>query len=157
MATSSATAAREYKAAFLAAVQSVVDTDTVLVTFGHPGSQMENWPDAISLADVDAQQAPGPISTNRSRNEDLTLTVWISCWRKGGPEQEEVASDAAYELLEAIDHQVRVTDTTLGDTVWWCFLTAHKSAGVTPDALLDSGRTIEIEATFTARVRITGA
>jgi hypothetical protein len=157
MPTSSASAARAFKAAFLTAVQTVVDTDAVLVSYGHPGAQMENWDDAIALADVRAEQAPGPISTNRSRNEDLTLTVWISSWRKGGPESEKVASDAAYGLLEAIEHHIRVTDTTVGDTVMWCFLTDHESAGVTPDELLDSGRTIEIKATFTARVRITGA
>jgi len=118
---------------------------------------MENWNDAISLADVKSVQSPGPISTNRSRNEDLTLTVWISSWRLGGPEAEQTASDAAYALLEAIEHQVRFTDTNVSNTVMWCFLTAHDSAGVTPDELLDRGRTIEIEATFTARVRITGA
>ena len=157
MATSSFTNAPAFKAAFKTAIESVVDTSTVLVSYGHPGPGFDNWDDWVSVAALRAAQESGPLGTSRPRNEDIALTVWIGCYRAGGPEAEQEASDAAYAILQAIDHYTRQTDTTVGGTVWWCFLATHESNGVTPDELLEHGRTIEIEATFTARARITGA
>jgi len=159
MATSSFTAARAFRAGFLVGAQSVVDTDVVTVTSGAPGPEFGNVTDWVSLMDIRSEQSPGPLGTSRPRDEILTLTVWIGAFRPGGVDQEQVASDAAYALLEALDHYTRQTDTTVGGTVWWCNLTGFQSAGATAESLLDggTGRLIEIEATFTARVRITGA
>ena len=155
---SSATAAQAFKAALVAAMQTlVVDRDPqVLVSFGHPGQDMANWADLVAFTDTDSEQETATMGTNRSRNETLTQTVQISCYRPGGADQESVASAAAYGLLELLEHHVRVTDTTLGSLVLWCFLTSHRCTGETAPDLLMDGRTIDIEATLTARARVTG-
>lgn len=156
MAASSVSAASNFKKALLAAMRSLVDDGEVLVTFGHPGQDFQNWDDVVSFADTDVSQDVATMGTNRSREETLTQTVWVSCFRAGGVDQEVVASDRAYELLGLLEHHVRVTDTTLGGVVRECFLTAHRAEGATSPALLARGRTIEVEATFTAKVRVTG-
>lgn len=157
MSTSSATAAQAFKAALVTAITTAVNDSSVLVVFGQPSAgQISLFNDIVSVARVEAEQNPATYGTNRSREEILTATVVISCWRPGGPEVESVASDAAYALLEAAERYVRVTDTTVGGTVRHCFLVAHSSEGDTDPARLARGRTIEIEATFRAAVRITG-
>lgn len=155
--SSSATAAQAFKAAMVAAMQGLYAADpSVLITFGHPGPQVANFLDAVAFTDLSVEQSPATLSTNRSREEVLTLVVQVSCWRPGGPEMESVASDAAYGLLEALERQVRVTDPTLGGIVRHCFLESHTSEGATDPAALTAGRTIEVEARFVAHVRITG-
>lgn len=156
MATSSTTAAQRYKKAMVEAMQSLVDAGEVLVTFGHPGRDFMNWDDAVGFAGTSSTQDVATMGTNRSREEVLEQKVWISCFRKGGSDQEVVASDAAYALLGLLEHHVRAVDTTLGGVVRECFLTSHSADGETRADLLAAGRTIEIEATFTARVRVTG-
>jgi hypothetical protein len=156
MATSSVTAAQAFKAALADQMTALVAGQDVLVTFGHPGDELGNWDDVVSFADTGAEQVSGPMGTNRSREETLRQTVWVSIFRPGGADQERVASDRAYELLGLLEHHVRFTDTTLGGVVRQCFLTGHTSTGQTDPGELASGRLIEIEATFTAQVRVTG-
>lgn len=154
--TGTATVASQFKNNFYDAIVALMnagaDTEYVLVAFGQPGTFDPD--DIVSVGRVSEQQTEATISTNRTRNETLTLEVQISCYRGGGPEMERVASDRAYELLRMIENQVRVTDTTVGGTVWWCFLQQHDSAGATDPALIDQGRTIDITAIFEARARI---
>ncbi|HUX70577.1 MAG TPA: hypothetical protein VMV41_08725 [Cellulomonadaceae bacterium] len=156
MATSSVTAAQAYKAALVDAMTALVADQEVLVTFGHPGREVANWHDIVSFADTSSAQQVATMGTNRSREETLTQKVWISCERAGDQDQERVASDAAYALLGLLEHHVRVTDTTLGGVVRQCFLTSHTATGETDPKFLDYGRLIEIEAEFTALVRVTG-
>jgi hypothetical protein len=137
------------------AAAAQVDGDTI-VTFGHPGPQVVNFWNAVGMTRVEVTQDPATLSTNRSREETLRQTVIVSCWRPGGHEVEAVASDAAYTLLEGLERYCRVTDPTLGGVVRHCFLASHSSEGETDPAALVDGRTIEIEAVFEARVRITG-
>ncbi len=128
-------------------------TQDVMVTFGHPGT-FEPL-DLISFTKVTETQNPATISTNRTRNEVITQEVMISCMRPGGQEMEQICSDRAYTLLRMIEQQVRVTDTTVGGTVWWCFLASHSSNGETDITFLEQGRLIEITAVFEAHARIT--
>ncbi len=65
-------------------------------------------------------------------------------------------SDTAYAHLRTLEQYVRTTDPQLGGLALWCFLTSTESFGYTQAAQLAEGRLCEIEATFTARVRITG-
>lgn len=123
------------------------------VYYGHPGIKLPD--DIVSVMRVTAQQEPGPIGTNRARDLTLTADVTVSIYRAGGADQEAVAAAQAYALLTAVEEHCRVTDTTLGGAVWWCFCTSHESEGATNPDLLAKGRVIEITATFTARARIT--
>lgn len=152
-----ATVAATFKNNFFTSVQALMaagpDTAYVLTCFGQPGTLEPE--DIVSFGRLSVNQTSATISPNRTRDEMLTLDVDISCYRGGGPEMEQVASDRAYELLRMIEQQVRVTDTTVGGTVRWCFLTSHDSTGATDPAMLEQGRAIDITATFTALARIT--
>jgi len=129
----------------------------VLVSFGHPGAVVQHWDALVGFSDVTVEQDVATMSTNRSREETLRLTVWVSVHADGeGPDLEQTTSNRAYALLGVLEHHVRQTDTTLGGAVRQCFLTAHTSTGETDPDLLTAGRTIEIQATFTAQARITG-
>lgn len=149
--STTATNAEAFKVALVAAIQSVVDP-AVLVTYGHPGMAVEN--DMIGVGRVSSAQTVATMSTNRSREETLTVEVQISCYRPGGREVEAVAGAQAYSLLGLIERQVRMTDTTVGGTVRQCFLTSHDSDGETDPTIVAEGRCIEIVATFTAQARI---
>lgn len=153
---SSVTAAQSFKAAMVAAMQTLTAGTDVLVTFGSPGQQVLNFDDSVSFEDLASEQSPATMSTNRSREETLTLLVVVESFRAGGPEAEPIASGAAYSLLALLERQVRMTDTTVGGTVRDCFLTAHRSQGFTSPAEMAQGRTCVVEATFTAHVRVTG-
>ena len=156
---SSMTAAQAFKVAMVEAMRELtVEDDQVLVTFGYAGQDGLNYLDLVSFEDVTSEQDPATLGTSRGREEILTLQVVIECFRPGEADQEQVASDAAYELLGRLERHVRVTDTTVGGTVRQCFLTSHRSSGETDPAALAAlhGRLIAVEAVFTARVRITG-
>lgn len=155
--SNSATVAADLKGALYDATVNMMaadaDTADVLVTFGLPGT-LEPL-DLISFEDVQEEQSPATISTNRTRNEIIHLTVKISCARGGGQEMERICSDRAYQLLKKIETYVRVTDTTLGGLCWWCFLERHTSFGHTDLTEVEQGRVIEIVAVFQAEARIT--
>lgn len=155
--TSAYSLAPALKGAMVTTIKSLVDPAEVLVTFGHPGPAMANWDDVISVADVTADQNVATMATNRAREEVLQLTVWVSVHRPGdSPDLEQTCSDRAFALLGLIEHQTRYVDTTLGGVVRQCFLTHLNVNGFTDAALLAEGRTVEIEATFTANGRVTG-
>jgi hypothetical protein len=128
--------------------------DDVLVCWGHPGVQLPN--DVFSWGRVAEVEEPGPISSSR-RARDVTFQVYatISVYRPGGPDQEQVAEQRCYDLADAMSEYVRVTDTTLGGLVYWCFRTNYDSEGSTDATLLAKGRCIEATVEFTARARIT--
>lgn len=149
-----ATAAHAIKLALYRAAQNLFDLDVVNVSFGHPGERRDLL-DIVAFTELRTEQAPGPNGTNRARDEDVYVTVMISCFRAGEAEDDLVPSGAAYEILRTLETHVRVTDTTLDGTCMWCFCSSSNSGGVTDKTLLARGRLIQIEAEFRARVRIT--
>lgn len=145
-----------YKKALHTAARTAITDQEVLVAYGNPGPVQTLPDDIVSVGRVTGHFGPGPISaTNRAR--DVTLTAWVtaSCFRAGGWEQEEIAGDRAYELIGLLEEYVRVTDTTLGGLVYWCFCVDHDSEGYTSPEALAEGRTIEVVAQFEATARIT--
>ena len=151
--TSTFTAAPAFKDAFVGIVESLNAGTAVEVAFGHPG--MTQAEEIISIGDITSEQEPAAFGSRRPREETLTLTVYVNVFRGGGEESEKVCSDRAYALLGAIEEYVRVTDTTVGNTVRACFMTSHASVGSTDPQVLASGRMIDITAVFTAVTRIT--
>jgi hypothetical protein len=151
------TVAPDFKNAFFDMAEQLLgadpDTAAVLVVFGQPGTLEPD--DIIKIGRVEARQDPATLSTNRAREESLTLEVTISCYRGGGAEMERVASDRAYDLLRRLAEQVRKVDTTLGGVVRQCFLTSSESDGATDPNDIAQGRTIDVVATFTAAARVT--
>ena len=154
---STATAAHNLKAAFKAAVTTLLAADTTtLVAFGPAGQQEHNVINIVEFGDWETVQEPGPLSaTNRARDEVIALTVTVTSWRPGGVESEAIAALAASDLMEQIEYYARKTDTTIAGTARQCFATSMACEGTPVDALTN-GRTVTITATFTAVVRITG-
>jgi hypothetical protein len=152
---STATAADEFKEKFHTAVQDLMaedeDTQHVLVTYGAPGTFEPE--DLVSFTSTESVQDPKTIG-NRGREEVIIQEVQISCWRGGGQEMELVTAKRAYQLLRMIEFYCRKTDTTVGGTVMWCFLTSHECFGQTDPQFIEQGRVSEITARFTARSRI---
>lgn len=150
----SSTAAPDFKQAMVAAAHTLWDeTDPdVQIAFGHPGKTQAD--DIVAFGRLTSEQEPSAMAPTRPRTERLTLDVVFSVYRAGGPEMEQVASDRAYALLGQLEEHVRLTDTTLGGTVQFCFLTAHESTGSTDEQTLSRGRLIETTAVFTAQARI---
>ncbi len=153
-----ATVALEFKKAFYSAVKTLMaedyETEHVYVVFGQPATYQPD--DIISFGRITIGQDAATMSTNRSREETLTVEVTISCARGGDEDAEIACSERCYELLRMIERYVRMTDTTVGGTVRQCFLTSHESDGSTPEEFLEQGRVIDVTATFTASARITG-
>jgi hypothetical protein len=152
--TDTATAAVAVKEALVAAARAVTDPTTDLVVQGYPTTNLD-MTRIISFMGLEVQQAPATLSTNRSRDEDISAEGIVSVFMPGYDDDKAV-EDAAWGLLRSIERQVRKTDPTLGGVALWCFLTAAKSFGYTAADKLAQGRLCEIEFTFTARVRITG-
>lgn len=153
---STATAADEFKLKLFEKIRDLFAatpaTTEVVVTYGAPPNLDPD--DIVSFLGVTSEQSIATMGT-RSRDEDLTIEVAISCFRGGGAEMEQVCGARAYELLRMIEFQVRKTDTSVGGTVLWCFLVGHESSGQTDPQLIQEGRVIEITARFSARARIT--
>ncbi|MBX3435956.1 MAG: hypothetical protein KF861_00475 [Planctomycetaceae bacterium] len=150
------TRAGEFKNALFAAAKTMWATTEpeVQVAFGHPGKTQVD--DIVALGRVTSRQDPATLSTNRSREEVLTVEVMFSIYRGGtGNDVEQACSDRGYKLLDDLAEYVRVTDTTVGGTVRECFLTSVDSEGETDASVLAKGRLIETLATFTAVTRIT--
>lgn len=145
------TQALQFKQALFDIAVEILDPD-VQVCYGHPGQSMLN--DLVVFGEVGSEQVPGPHGGQRSRDETLTLTVVVSIFRPGGPEQELITATRGYDLLGQIENHVRKTDTTVGGTVRECFLTSHASDGSTDPQVLSAGRLTTIAAQFTAHTRI---
>lgn len=155
--STTATNADVFKANFFQSIKDLMlttpDTANVLVTYGFPDLYVPE--DIIEFGTVTGNQSPAAISNLRSRDETLTVEVFITCQRGGGQEMEQVCATRAYQLLRMVETFARVTDPTIGGAVRWCFLTQHQSQGHTDPAVIEQGRVIEISATFTAQARVT--
>lgn len=149
----SSTAVADFKnAAYARGLLLWPSNSGVQVTFGHPGVTQLN--DIVAFMDVSASQSPATFGTQRSREEELQLTVMYSVYRAGGVEMEKAAFDRAIELQEDFETYVRVTDTTLAGAVRYCFLTDIRIASATDEQTLAKGRLVEIEATYSAVARV---
>ncbi len=152
--TDVATAQHELKVALYEVAKTIFADDPVRVSFGYPGSGRDH-DDLIVFTELETGQVPGPLGTNRARDEDIDVTVEISSFRAGFAEDDLVPAAAVTDYLRRLEQYVRVTDTTLGGRCQRCFVTRTVSGGIADPAVLAQGRLILLEATFTARVRIT--
>ena len=156
-ATGTTSAALEFGDAFYAKVVELMAADEitgdgqVMVVWGQPASFPS---DIVSFGEVRVEQDPATMGSNRSREEILELDLVVSCQRGGGSDDTWVRG-RAYQLLKAIELQVRVTDTTVGNTVRECFLVRHSGRGSDSPAVLAKGRAFDVDATFRAKFRVT--
>lgn len=150
------TAIAPLKAAMYTAAQTVYASEpTVGVLYGLPSS--ENGPtDVVGIVAVRTTQEAATFGTNRSREEEIEIDVYVGVYRGGrGSELEQAAQERAVDLLGMLEQHIREDDPTLGGVVRECFLTKVELDGRTPTEVEHLGVLAELEATFTAKVRIT--
>lgn len=143
-----------FKAGMVSAALTVYDKTTTYVTSGEPSQDV--LAELVSIGTVTIAQTPATIGDNRGREETLTCEVMLSVFRGGDDDQQTTADTRVGDLLALLEQQVHYTDTTLGGVVRECFLTsATLDSG--PGAMGDNrrGRLAVINATFTAKARIT--
>lgn len=152
--TNTSTVAAAFKSAFYeVAVDMFQDDPQVLVSYGHPG--LESNDDIIAFLNLSTTQEIATLSaTGRTREETLTLDVYIRSFRAGEADNDREPTERVAELLGMLENYVRTTDTTLGGVVRQCFLTGSESEGLTDKTLLARGRQIDCVARFTAQARI---
>ncbi len=149
------TDAREFRKAIYdrCVILYAADTDPYTrVVRGLPA--FADAPDNVCVGVVTANQEPVTFGTQRSREETLTCQVDFYSFRAGGAEMEEVVEARAWEMLDELAQDVRVTDTTLGGVVRQCFLTDVASDAATDPDVLAKGRMHIVSATFTAENRV---
>lgn len=151
------TAAADLKAAMYAAAQTVFANEAEIgVLYGLPSS--ENSPKTVvGIVAVRSTQEPATFGTNRARDEQLEVDVYIGVYDGGrGSEVEQIAQERAIDLLGMLEQHIREDAPTLGvQGVRECFLTKFELDGRTPAEVEHLGVLAELEATFTATVRIT--
>lgn len=155
------TAIASLKAAMYSAAQTAFAAElsapepTLGVLYGLPSS--ENGPsDVVGIVAVRTTQEPATFGTNRSREEELEVDVYVGVYRGGrGSELEQAAQERAVDLLGVLEQYIRKDAPTLGGVVRECFLTKVELDGRTPAEVEYLGVLAELEATFTAKVRIT--
>jgi hypothetical protein len=152
--TTTSTAAFLFKDAFYSFCTALFQGDPdVTVSYGNPGTRYSN--DWVILGELGGDQAPATQSSSlRHRRETLTLDVMFASYKAGELDDDRLPTQRVYELMGLVENYCRTTDTTVGGTVLWCFMTSHKSDGATDDSVLASGRAIQSIATFTAVAEI---
>lgn len=150
-----ATAALAVKKRLYEAARGLFDPNVVLVSFGLSTARRD-LSEVVAFLEVNTRQTTATMSSNRgSRNEEIDVQVVISVARAGADDDLEV-SDTAYGHLRLLERHIRMTDPNLGGLALSCALTSTESFGYTQANQLAQARLCEIEATFTATVRITG-
>lgn len=127
-----------------------------LVSYGPPGTHQP--PDIVAVMGQRQSLAVGPMSPQRRQDETVETDVVVSCFRSGGPEAQQVATEAAYALGSLIlDHFKSAPNETLGG--------ACREARVTAGELVESvaapmsgagvaGRTADLTLTVVTVTRI---
>ncbi len=139
------------KAAVYAACASLF-SDPVQVVYGHPGTNQED--DIVAVRGVRSLQDVATMGTGRAREETLEIEVVFSCYRGGGEEAQQVATERAYALLGLLEDHLQTTDYTLGGVVRLARVTESTLAESDDPDVLAMGRVAEIAATVTCQVRI---
>lgn len=150
------TAAENFKSNFYSAIKAQFASDpnysAVEVIYGQPALPYEPV-DIVAFQGLTATQDYATVSTNRTRNEAISLDVGISCLGFGQTD-DQTTEQRAYAILGQLAAYVRTTDTTVGGSVLWCRLAQIQTTGETDPQVLAENRCIEISARFEAFARI---
>lgn len=153
-------AAPTLKAALVTAIgglAGITGTD-VLVCYGEPGKYQPN--DIIAVTDVESTHTIATFATTRPRDEVLTATVVVSCFRGGDDPTgatQQVVTERAYALLGLVENYIQGTPN-VGSTAIRPYqgeTTAVLAEGfsVAADGV-NVGRVAELTATFQFQARI---
>lgn len=110
----SSTQGAALKAALFSALPGVAALAApVLITYGLPGKYQPD--DILAILDSDGDSVHATIGSPRSREETIRQTFTASCYRGGDSQQ--LATERAFALMDAVVEWCRNTDPTVGGTV----------------------------------------
>lgn len=149
-----ASAAPALKAALVTAARTLY-AGAVQVVYGQPSFAELEADDVLMVLDVETAQERGPMSSTRSREEVLEVTIVAHSYRGGGGEVQQTATERAFAMLDALATYLRETDPTIGGT-------ARSNAGIIRTNLVEFseeeelaiGRTSEVTAVIEAKARL---
>ncbi len=147
------TCAQAFKDGLETAARAAITAAAPQLRVTYEWGEPDTWADdSVLFMRVSSELVPGAMGAQRSRTEEISCEVHIMCTRSTQRE----ADTAAYFLLGAVEHHIRMTDPYLGGIApdLGCWLTGHEADGYTPADDYSAGRGCEFIATFTARVRI---
>ncbi len=139
------------KAALFAVCQSLYAAP-IQVAYGHPGTDLES--DIVSVGSVRATQEIATMSTQRNREETVSVDVIYSCFSGGGPEVQQTVTERAYALCALLENYLQTTDYTLSGTARLARVTGADLFESEDADLLALGRLSELTATVQVQVRI---
>lgn len=147
---SSATAVAAAKLALFTACQSLYP-DPVVVSYG---ASVDDPDDLVELFDATVVETEdAPLSNLRKRDFMFTITGIISCYRGGGGEAQQVATERALTMLGQLEDwlqdsgTVATTHVGLGGAVRFARVTSwemHELDGTNEDEDVSDGRTTGI-------------
>lgn len=150
----SGTAAKAFKANLVTVCQTLFTS--AAVSYGPAGTWEPD--DLVEVLDVRSTQVPGPMSPLRARDETLEADIAFTCYRGGGAEVQQLATEAAFDMLRALETyladsgQIASLQQNLGGVVLWARVTGVAMTEANED--ISEGRTTTVGATVTARARI---
>jgi hypothetical protein len=140
--------------------KALFDIAAALWATTHPEFE-QHWGQPLARPDEYAQwvdgigeQEPATMSTNRSRDEVVTVAVEMFCIRRGDVDTAREAEEYVFARLGELERHIRMTNATVNGVAMWCALT--RVANETVPGKNYQGHLAAIRGEFTARIRITG-
>jgi hypothetical protein len=154
--TDIATASHEVKNRLFLAAQTLFVSDADLwVSYGWP-LEGRDRPDLMAFMDIRTEQSTATLGTNRSRDEDIWITLLVDTFRAGEANDDQVPTAAGIDYVRRLERHIRMTDPTLGGLAHHCMLDRLQTMAASDPKYVAAGRLVRIDCDFRARVRITG-
>jgi hypothetical protein len=122
------------------------------VTYGLPGSFEGN--DMVTVGNARVTCETPVMGSARRVEEGIELSVMISCYRAGGPEAQQQATEAAYAMYSTFRDHFRATgNETLGGACREARVTSHELIEDDDPDDITNGRLSQIEITLSIKAR----
>ena len=150
---SSASAAKAAKLA-LVTVCRTLWPDPVHISYGPIGTDEPD--DSVEILDLSFVEGPARLSPQRKRWHGFEITGRISTYRGGAEEAQQVATEAALDMLAELQDYLQdsgtspSTQTSLGNVVQWARVTAFDVTEESED--IATGRQAYVDFTVSGEV-----
>lgn len=122
------------------------------ITYGMPGSF--EGQDVVTVGNARVVNDVPVMSNARRVEEVIELQVLLSCYRPGGPEAQQQATEAVYGLYSTLRDYFRTApNETLGGNCRESRVTSHDLIEDDDEDDITNGRLSQIEAVITIRAR----
>ena len=140
------------KAALCGTVLPILFPAPIQVTYGVPGPFEGD--DLVSVGAARVQCDDPVMSSARRVEETVELSILLSSWRAGGPQAQQLATEAAYAMLSTLrDHFRTAPNETIGGTCRTARVTSHELWEDDDPEAIANGRLSQIEVVLTISAR----